>query len=64
MMVALHECGSIPDPDRLKSTATKWLFFNVWANPFFNAPHNPASHLQAVYSNPYVVTRDMLPSFK
>jgi hypothetical protein len=64
MMVALHECGTIPDPDQLKSTGTKWLLFNVWANPFFNSPYNTTSHLQAVYSNPYVITRDKLPSFK
>jgi len=64
MMVALHECGTIPDPDQLKSTGTKWLLFNVWASPFFNAPDNTTAHLQAVYSNPYVITRDKLPSFK
>jgi hypothetical protein len=64
MMVALHECGTIPDPDQLKSTGTKWLFFNVWANPYFLAPNNTTAHLQAVYSNPYVITRDKLPSFK
>jgi hypothetical protein len=64
MMVALHECGTIPDPVQLKSTATKWLLFNVWANPFFNAPYNTSAHLQAVYSDPYVITRDKLPSFK
>lgn len=64
MPVALHECGTIPDPDQLKSTATKWLFFNVWANPYFNAPYNTTAHLQSVYSNPYVITRDKLPSFK
>jgi hypothetical protein len=64
MMVALHECGTIPDPDQLKSTGTKWLFFNVWANPYFNSPYNTTAHLQAVYSNPYVITRDKLPSFK
>jgi len=64
MMVALHECGTIPDPDQLKSTGTKWLLFNVWANPYFNSPYNTTAHLQAVYSNPYVITRDKLPSFK
>ena len=64
MMIALHECGTIPDPDQLKSTGTKWLFFNVWANPFFTAPNNTTAHLQEVYSNPYVITRDKLPSFK
>jgi hypothetical protein len=64
MMVALHECGTIPDPVQLKSTATKWLLFNVWANPYFNAPYNTTAHLQAVYSDSYVITRDKLPSFK
>ena len=64
MMVALHECGTIPDPDQLKSTGTKWLFFNVWANPYFDSPYNTTAHLQEVYSNPYVITRDKLPSFK
>ncbi|MGA9655834.1 MAG: glycosyl hydrolase, partial [Polyangia bacterium] len=64
MMVALHECGTIPDPDQLQSTGTKWLFFNVWASPYFNAPYNTTAHLQEVYSNTYVITRDKLPSFK
>jgi hypothetical protein len=64
MMVALHECGTIPDPVQLKSTATKWLLFNVWATPYFNAPYNTTAHLQEVYSDPYVITRDKLPSFK
>ena len=64
MMVALHECGTIPDPVQLQSTSTKWLFFNVWANPYFDAPYNTTAHLQEVYSNAYVITRDKLPSFK
>jgi beta-mannanase len=64
MMIALHENASIPDPDQLKATGTKWLFFNVWASPYFKAPFNTTAHLQAVYSNPYVITRDKLPSFK
>jgi hypothetical protein len=64
MMVALHECGTIPDPVQLKSTATKWLLFNVWASPYFNPPNNTAAHLLEVYTNPYVITRDKLPSFK
>lgn len=63
MMVALHENGSIPDPVQLQATGTKWLFFNTWASPYFTAPNNTAAHLQAVYSNPYVITRDKLPSF-
>jgi hypothetical protein len=64
MMVALHECATIPDPAQLQSTGTKWLFFNVWAAPYFSAPWNTPAHLQSVYSNPYVITRDKLPSFR
>lgn len=63
-MVALHEGGTIPDPDQLKSTGTKCLFFNVWASPYFNSPHNTTDHVQSVYSNAYVITRDKLPSFQ
>ncbi len=64
MMVALHECASIPDPDQLKSTGTKWLFFNVWSGTFISSLYNSTAHLQAVYSNEYVITRDRLPSFR
>lgn len=64
MMVALHECASIPDPDQLKSSATKWLFFNVWSGTFITPMYNSAAHLQSVYSNEYVITRDRLPSFR
>jgi hypothetical protein len=64
MMVALHECASIPDPDQLKSSATKWLFFNVWSGTFITPMYNSAAHLQSIYSNEYVITRDRLPSFR
>jgi hypothetical protein len=64
MMVALHECGPIPDPAQLKSSATKWLFFNVWSGTYATPAYNPTAHLQAVYSNDYVINRDRLPSFK
>lgn len=65
MPVALHECGSIPDPAQLKSSNTKWLFFNVWSGTYITSQqYNPTAHLQAVYSNEYVITRDRLPSFK
>ncbi|XXY17590.1 glycosyl hydrolase [Sorangium sp. So ce216] len=63
-IVALHECGSIPDPEQLRSTGTKWLLFNVWANPFFKPEHNPPDHLRAVYTSDYVITLDELPSFE
>jgi hypothetical protein len=64
MMVALHECGPIPDPDQLKSSATKWLFFNVWSGEYMTPKWNTTAHVKAVYTNDYVITRDELPSFK
>ncbi len=64
LMVALHENGPIPDPDQLKSTGTKWLFFNTWCDPYPSPQWNPVDHLKAVYQSDYVITRDELPSFK
>ena len=62
MPIALHECGPIPDPAQLMSTGTKWLFFNVWTSPYYQAPSNSVSHLQSVYSSSYVITRDEMPA--
>jgi Glycosyl hydrolase family 26 len=64
LMVALHENGPIPDPDQLKSTGSKWLFFNTWCDPYPSPQWNPVDHLKAVYQSDYVITRDELPSFK
>jgi hypothetical protein len=63
MPVALHECGPIPDPVQLQSTATKWLMFNVWTGNYPRPPSNDVAHLNAVYNSEYVLTRDELPSF-
>jgi hypothetical protein len=61
MPIALHECGPIPDPTQLMSTGTKWVFFNVWTAPYYQSPSNSVSHLQAVYTSNYVITRDEMP---
>jgi hypothetical protein len=63
MPVALHECGPIPDPVQLQSSATKWLMFNVWTSNYPRPPSNSVAHLNAVYNSEYVLTRDELPSF-
>ena len=61
--VALHENGPIPDPDRLQSTNTRWLWFMTW-NSHFLTQHNSVAHLQKVYASSYVITRDELPNFR
>lgn len=63
MPIGLHECGPIPDPVQLQSTGSKWVLFNVWTAPFYQAPSNSVAHLQAVYGSDYVVTRDEMGGF-
>lgn len=61
--IALHENGPIPDPDRLISTATRWVLFGTWHGNHLTVS-NSVGHLQKVYNHSYVVTRDELPSLK
>jgi hypothetical protein len=37
--------------------------FNVWTGNYPRPPSNSVAHLNAVYNNEYVLTRDELPSF-
>jgi hypothetical protein len=63
--IALHECGSIPDPAQLQSSGIRWVFFNTWHTTFIvDSAYNPVAHLQAVYGSSYVVTRGQVPSLK
>jgi hypothetical protein len=63
--IALHECGSIPDPAQLQSSGSRWVLFNTWHTTFIvDSAYNPVAHLQAVYGSSYVVTRGQVPSLK
>lgn len=70
-MVALTETGVLPDPDLLRKTGAKWLWFMIWSEVFvldeaqkeYSEEYNEAHMLKKVYQHDYVITRDELPRF-
>jgi len=68
-MVALTETGVVPDPDQLKKTGAKWLWFMVWSDELvlkgdeYSEEYTEAKMLKKAYHHDYVITRDELPSF-
>lgn len=70
-MVALTETGVVPDPDLMKKTGTKWLWYSVWSEVCVLAKDNSYSEkyteawmLKKVYNHEAVITKDELPLFK
>ncbi|AEM74724.1 glycosyl hydrolase [Caldicellulosiruptor acetigenus] len=69
-MIALSECGTIPDPAVLKQEGVSWLWFSVWAGSYvmtgskYNDEWNDNHMLRKIYNNDYVITKDELPDIK
>lgn len=59
-LVAMTENGAIPDPDLLQIYDASWSWFCTWNN--FPRTDNTVAHLQKVFSDPFVLTLDELPS--
>lgn len=60
--LALHETGTIPQPDAMFPTRAPWLLFNVWAG--FERSANTVATIRSAYGSPYTITRDEIPSLK
>lgn len=64
-MIALSECGSIPNPDQMFTKGDTWLWFMPWYRDFTRSDkHNGTAYWNSVMHNPYVITRDQMPSLK
>ncbi|MEN6618830.1 MAG: glycosyl hydrolase [Rikenellaceae bacterium] len=64
-IVALTECGYIPDPDLMLANGDKWSYFMPWYGDYTKADkYNGAEYWKKIFSNSFVVTRSDLPSFK
>ena len=64
-MVALTECGGIPDPDLMFEKGDTWLWFMPWYREHTrDDKHNGAQFWRTVMNNPYVITRDQMPDLK
>ncbi|WP_228078893.1 glycosyl hydrolase [Streptomyces profundus] len=64
-LVALTECGPIPDPDLLTAYRADWSWFVTWSGEFLTDGNwNSREHLEHVYSHPDVITLDEVGDFK
>ena len=73
-MVALTECGSIPDPDEMQRDGVYWLYFMVWndtdakgrdkSNFWEGGYWNDDEFKKKVYGSDFVITLDKLPDLK
>ena len=59
-MVALSECGSVPDPQNLIDDVAPWLYFCVWNNMIMDMEKNPRALLRRAYNTEYYITNTKL----
>jgi hypothetical protein len=60
MPIALHECGTAPNPSTMFPTAAPWVLFSVWAG----YETNQWAGLKTIYADSHTITRDQIPSLK
>lgn len=64
-IIALSECGSIPDIDRMFEYGDTWSWFMPWNGPITRSDeHNGEVYLNEVLKNNKVITRDQMPNLK
>jgi Glycosyl hydrolase family 26/Secretion system C-terminal sorting domain len=61
MPIALHECGTPPDPSQALSQNCMWAWFMVWDGSYIRGVSTTL--LKSIYSNSVAITRDKLPNF-
>ncbi len=70
-MIALSECGNIPNPDKCFAQGDTWSWFMVWYSLADgkvvidgNYKLNTATYWKSVTSNPKVICRENMPNLK
>jgi mannan endo-1,4-beta-mannosidase len=64
-MIALTECGGIPNPDLMFEKGDTWLWFTPWYGSHTrDDSHNGAAYWRTVMNNSHVITRDQMPDLK
>lgn len=64
-IIALSECGSIPDINQMFRYGDTWSWIMPWNGPMTrDEKHNGAEFIKTVMSNPHILTRDKMPSLK
>jgi hypothetical protein len=60
MPIALHECGTPPDPSQALSQNCMWAWFMVWDGSYIRGVSTTL--LKSIYTNSLAITRDKLPN--
>ena len=61
-IIALSECGSVPDPAQMKQFGDMWSWFMPWNGDFTRSDsHNGANWWKKYFGYSYVITRDKMP---
>ena len=64
-MVALSECGTVPDMTHIQADAVPWSWFMAWYGDFVrDEKHNTLTALKLIMNSSYVITLDEMPSLK
>ncbi len=64
-IIALSECGSVPDPALMKTNGDMWSWFMPWNNEYTESDtHNGVAWWKKIFSYDFVITRDQMPDLK
>ncbi len=64
-MIALSECGSFPDVDKLIEDEAPWSYFMPWYGDFIrNSKYNSLDLWKKMFASDYVITLDEMPNLK
>ena len=64
-IIALTECGSVPDPALMKSSGDMWSWFMPWNGDFTESDnHNGVNWWKKFFNYDFVITRDKMPNLK
>lgn len=64
-LIALTECGSVPDPANMSLFGDTWSWFMTWNSQFTrDENHNGVTWWNKFFSYDYVISRDMMPDLK
>jgi mannan endo-1,4-beta-mannosidase len=62
-IIALSECGSVPDPSQMKIYGDVWSWFMPWNGDYTRSSlHNGSAWWSTFFSYSYVITRDKMPN--
>ena len=70
-LVAMSECGTMPDPDLIVRDNAYWLYFSVWNSDYIvvdlttelSEKYTTVEEMKKVYNSEVILTLDELPKF-